>query len=938
LTWWCCTGNLLMTVGKDETVINGKFSDWMEKTVMYPQSPLDEGTRLTRPALPIVLTPFVGREQTVKDVCTLLCCSRVRLLTLTGTAGVGKTRLGVEVATRLTNDFADGVCFVPLVAIRDPELVIPTIARQLGVQEIGMQSIFEQVKVALQEKQVLLILDNFEQVMGAAFHVEDLLVACTSLKVVVTSREVLHLQAEKVYPVSPLPLPDPDQVPEHVLECETLAEYPAVKLFIERVQTISPSFTMNSTNARDIIKICVRLDGLPLALELAAIRMRLLPLSALLARISSGRLQVLKQTLRNTIQWSYDLLTVEEQQLFRRLSVFVGGFAVEGAETMAQLSDDGKPSGCVSVLDCVESLLDKSLLLQVGQEGEEPRLTMFETIREYGLERLQECGEAQMCQRAHAMYYLTFAQEAEPHLKGGQQALWWKRLELEQENLRAALAWLIEQGEGEQALSLCNALWRFWNQRGYWSEGLRWLEAALQLPQAQGRTVMRANALLGAAELTYRLGDPVVASSYADECQSIYRELGDKRGLALLLSGLGWAMFLEKGMAVARPLLKEGLDLARELGDRWILAYALQNQGDVMCRNGDFESARSFLRESVTLYRELQDKQSLSRRLIELGRVSPVAQAAALARESLELAQELGNEPDVARALYALAVIQSLQHDAEQAVILLEKSLALFREQGDKLYIGLTLLTLGGIVLYQGDLAQAETYAQESLTHLRAIGGPYKTSLALRLLGDVRRMQGDLTQARTAYKEGLSLAIETGNRLGMSRNLIGLARVVAAEGRLEQAACLFGIAEPLFNPRVDFHPEMDPFECKDYECVVESVRTQLGAKAFMVAWNKGQNLTPEQALANLGSMPLTVSASTVSPSTPDETAPTLDGLTPREMDVLRQLAQGLTSAEIAEKLFISVVTVNFHIRSIYSKIGVSSRAAATRYAIEHGLV
>src|SRR5262249_33139489 len=188
--------------------------------------------------------------------------------------------------------------------------------------------------------------------------------------------------------------------------------------------------------------------------------------------------------------------------------------------------------------DRVESLLDKSLLLQVGQQGEEPRLTMFETIREYGLERLQESGEAQMCQRAHALYYLAFALEAEPHLKGGQQALWWKRLEREQENLRAALSWLIEQGEGEQALCLCKALWWFWNQRGYWSEGRRWLEAALKLPQAQERTVMRANALLGAAELTYRLEGPV-AASYADECLSIYRELGDKRGLALLLSPLG---------------------------------------------------------------------------------------------------------------------------------------------------------------------------------------------------------------------------------------------------------------------------------------------------------------------------------------------------------------------------------------------------------------
>ena len=442
-----------MDVGKAEAVINYQFSDSREEIIMYPQSSPDEGARFPKHTLPIPLTRFIGRKQTVEEICKLIRSLKVRLLTLTGTAGVGKTRLGVEVASGLINEFADGVYFVPLAAIRDPELVIPAIARQFGVREIGMQSIFEQVKVALQEKQVLLILDNFEQVITAAFQVEELLVACTSLKVIVTSREVLHLQAEMVYPIPPLPLPDLDQIPENISEYEILtSQYPAIELFIERVQTISPSFAMTSTNARDIMKLCVRLDGLPLALELAAIRMRLLPLSALLTRLSSGRLHVLKQTLRNTIQWSYDLLTHEEQQLFRRLSVFVGGFAVEGAETMAQLRNDEKPSGAVSALDRVESLLDKSLLLQVGREGEEPRLTMFETIREYGLERLQESGEAQLCQEAHALYYLAFAQEAEPHLRGGQQALWWRRLELEQENLRAALAWFIDQGKGEQAL------------------------------------------------------------------------------------------------------------------------------------------------------------------------------------------------------------------------------------------------------------------------------------------------------------------------------------------------------------------------------------------------------------------------------------------------------------------------------------------------------
>ncbi len=894
-----------------------------------------EETRHPTGTLPILPTPLVGREQMVKDLCMLFCGPGVRLLTLTGTAGVGKTRLGIEVATRLTKEFADGVCFVPLVAVRNPELVIPTITRQLGVQEIRMQSIFEQVKVALQEKQILLVLDNFEQVVTAASQVEELLIACSSLKVMVTSREVLHLQAEEVCVVSPLPLPDLDQIPGY----KTLVQCPAVELFAQRARAMLPAFEVTSTNAHVIAEICVRLDGLPLALELAAIRVRLLPPHKLLARLSQ-RLQVLQQTLRSTIQWSYELLTAEEQRLFRRLSVFVGGFTVEGAETIVQLSDDKMPSASVSALDRLESLLDKSLL-QVGQEEEEPRLTMLETIREYGLERLQESGEAPVCQRAHALYYLTFALEAESHLKGGQQVFWWGRLERERENLRAALTWSIGQGEGDLALRLCGALWWFWNQRGYWSEGRHWLEETLRLPQAQGKTVARANVLLGAAELTYRLGvGSPIAGSYAQECESIYRELGNKRGLALLLSGLGLALFVEEGIEAASPRLEESLALAREVGDRWVLAYSLQNFGDVMCRCGNSEDAYSYLEESVRLYRELQDKQSLSRRLLELGWVSPVTKAAELAQESLALARELGNGPDMARALYASAMIHAWQDPADQGervVSLLEESLALFREQGDMLYIGITLLTLGGIVLHQGNLLRAEICVQESLTFFRVVGGSYRMALAQRLLGDIRLIQGDCVQARTAYKKGASLAGETENRFVVGRNLIGLAKVAVAEGQLEQAACLFGAAELLFDPRVDFHSEMDPFECADYERLVEGVRRQLGKEASTAAWNRGRNMTLEQALT-MESVPLSKPAPIVLPATSVVAVPNPAGLTPREMDVLRLLAQGLRSAQIAERLFIEVSTVNDHISSIYGKLGVNTRGAATRYALEHGLV
>ena len=432
--------------------------------------------------LPIQPTPFIGREKEVAAVQHQLLREDVRLVTLTGPGGMGKTRMALHVAAQLHAHFADGVWFVPLAPISDPNLVIPTIAQTLGLREARERSLLEQLQVSLRERQVLLLLDNFEQVVSAATHVADLLTSCPHLKVLVTSREVLHVRAEHEFPVPKLSLPDPKRLPDLM----ALSQYEAVALFIQRAQAVRPEFQMTNANAPAMAEICARLDGLPLAIELAAARIKLLPPQALLTRLGQ-RLQLLtsnardvparQQTLRNTIQWSYDLLDAQEQQLFCRLSVFVDGCTLEAVEAVsAALGEATLP-----VFDRIASLIDKNLLQQTAQEGEEIRFLMLETIREYGWEVLAERQEREATQAAHAAYYLALAEEAELALGGPQQQLWLQRLEREYGNLHAALHWLRLQasraGVGDEAAGLAlrleTALSYFWIVRGYRNDGRR---------------------------------------------------------------------------------------------------------------------------------------------------------------------------------------------------------------------------------------------------------------------------------------------------------------------------------------------------------------------------------------------------------------------------------------------------------------------------------
>jgi diguanylate cyclase (GGDEF)-like protein len=645
---------------------------------------LDLGTRRHN-NLPAVPYNFVGRSRETEQVKCLL--QDGRLVTITGPGGIGKTHLAVHTASVMLGEFEAGVYFVPLAAIRDAELVAATMAQTLGVAEPGSKSPLEGVKARLRDKEVLLVLDNFEQLLGssdAASMVSDLLAACPQVKVLVTSREALRVRGERLFDLPPLAVPDVDLTTK-LPGAAGLAGYPAVAMFVQCAQAARADFALTDDNAGAVARMCARLDGLPLAIELVAARVKVLSPSEMLARLKGpGDQEALRlltggprdmpdrhRTMRSAIGWSYDLLADEEQEVFTRLGVFAGGFTLDAAE--AVVGGDGSTHD--NVLEIVSSLLDKSLLKRVSGEGAgEARFAMLETLREYALEKLVEKGEASAVGRRHAEYYLALAERAEPRLVGPEQKEWLGALSNEYDNMRGALAWAQAAGEWEMLAHLASLLWRLWYLQGPVGEGRAWLDNALARPEEVSPPV-RARVLQGAGVLARSQGDLARAKERLVEGLALWRDLGDKQGLSNVLNSLGLLAIEQANYEEAQPYLEESAALDRERGDTQRLAVSLNNLGGVAFFRHDYAEATRFYTESLELRRELGDRWGIANSLYNMGEVAQhegeYERAGALYKESLVLRQEVGDKRGICPCVDGLAAVAAMGGQNELAAVLL---------------------------------------------------------------------------------------------------------------------------------------------------------------------------------------------------------------------------------------------------------------------------
>ncbi|MFL5806959.1 MAG: ATP-binding protein [Roseiflexaceae bacterium] len=788
----------------------------------------------TRSNLPTPLTRLIGRKQEVAAVRGALLRGDMRLLTLLGPPGIGKTRLALQAATELRDAFADGVFFVDLAAIRDPALVIGAIAQALGIREISGRPLAASVQDYLYDKRILLLLDNFEQVVDAAPLVVDLLEGGSGLKALVTSRATLHVRGEQVVAVAPLPLPDLDQLPA----VRRLAQNPAVALFVERAQAVLPAFALTQTNAPVVAALCAHLDGLPLAIELVAVRAKLLPPSALLAGLDR-RLALLTdgprdlplrhQTLRAALAGSYELLDSHEQALFRRLGVFVGGCSLAaaaavlsfGLRVMSEEADQLKTQNSeLKTLEGMAALVDKSLFRRIDEVDAAPRFTMLETIREYALELLEECGETAAVQEAHAAHFLDLAERAEPELHGSNQVAWLDLLETEHPNLRAALEWMLHAGEIERALRLAGALWWLWSIRGYSSEGRRWLDRILDLEETDQSKIgypsgvkpksKIALALYAAGHLALFQGDFAAARARLGPSVGIWRELAAlpseerraQRGLFSALAFLMLAMQFEGDNAAREPLVAEYLTLSATLDDPTSRAMRLFNEGrGALLQAGNYIQARAQLEQSLALFRPLGDVWYITMAVLDLGLVALFQEDYPAARtwyeEGLALARVLKDRTLIAAALNNLGEVARCQDDDEQAAQLYAESLQLHQDLGNKPEMPRLLHNLGYVALHRGDIAEATAYFRDSLARFQQLG---------------------MTR-------------------GVAENLAGFAAVSASRGRPAEAARFWGAAEALHE--TDGTPVW-PTDRREHARYQALARAQLDPASWAAAWQEGR--------------------------------------------------------------------------------------------------
>lgn len=850
--------------------------------------------------LPAELTSLLGRDRESEQLRHLLDDPSNRLVTLTGPGGVGKTRLALHVASTLTHAFDDDVAYVPLASIREPSLVLPAIAQAFGVFSDALDAPEDQLVDVLYDRHLLLVLDNFEQILDAAPSLANVLVRCPGVTMLVTSQAPLGIAGEQIYPLPPLTTPSFGQT-----SIETILGSDAVALFVQRARSVNPNLVIDDRMAATIAEICRKLDGLPLAIELAAARINILSPNALLARLNN-RLQVLSgqrrgvpdrlRTMRHAIAWSYDLLSPEEQALFRRMSVFVGGISLDAVEAIFDPANTSR-----GAFDVLSALVDHSLVQSIPLQTGEARFFMLETLRDYGLEQLDLMEEDDDARLTHATCLLKLSEAAEPHLTGSDQKSWIDRLDPETENLRAAVDWSLSHDHEEIALRIGASNWRFCSTRGLASDCLARLEFALAA-RGNARSPYRANALVGAGSLAQDLHDLEKAQAYFEQARALAAEMGNKRDECHAMIGLGAVAHDRGAYAAAFMYHEQTAALAREIGDQRSIAMAMNNMAAVLYYQGKLDEAERCWEEGLTILAALGDTTAEAITCSNLGSVS----------------FERG--------------------DFERAEQRLRQALKLHRQMMASRDLPFTLVNLGDVWCRLGDFRLSQDSYAEAIALFRQANIPVMEGVALNGVATLTLAQGDISKAASLVLESVRMVAEADDQRCIVDNAEVLAAICSKDGNHAGAVELVAAAARM---RKELGAEPNPVRVADLSTIETATRAVLNDEEYARSLEAGSQLGLDALVRRIGILArdmLDTRRSETEPGVPAPEPPPRHHLTPRETDVLRLLAKGHSTREISEALFISPRTAATHITNILGKLEVTSRTAAVAYAMRTGLV